>query len=105
MFGVPENEAIQKIAMIVYEEQQGIVAAVCHGSAGLVNLKTKDGKYLVDGKKVNGFPDLFENMDADYYKTFPFSIEKMLAKRGGDFQYSKEGWDGFALADGRLITG
>ena len=105
MFGVPENEAIQKIAMSVYEEQQGIVAAVCHGSAGLVNLKTKDGKYLVDGKKVNGFPDLFENMDADYYKTFPFSIEKKLAERGGDFQYSKEGWDGFALADGRLITG
>lgn len=105
MFGVPENEAIQKITMTVYEEQAGIIAAVCHGSASLVNLKTKAGKYLVDGKKVNGFPDLFENMDADYYKTFPFSIEKMLAKRGGDFQYSKEGWDGFAIADGRLITG
>ena len=105
MFGVPENEAIQQIVMQVYEEQQGIVAAVCHGSAGLVNLKTKDGKYLVDGKKVNGFPDLFEDMDAAYYKTFPFSIEKKLAERGGDFQYSKEGWDRFAVVDGRLITG
>ena len=105
MFGVPENEAIQNIAMSVYEKQNGIIAAVCHGSAGLVNLKTKNGAYLIKGKKVNGFPDLFENMEADYYKTFPFSIEKMIEKRGGTFQYSKEGWDGFAIADGRLITG
>lgn len=105
MFGVPENQAIQKIAMSVYEEQAGIVAAVCHGSAGLVNLKKKDGSYLVAGKKVNGFPDLFEDMKATYYQTFPFSIEKKLAERGGNFQYSKEGWDGFAIEDGRLITG
>jgi len=105
MFGVPENEAIQKIVMEIYEEQQGIIAAVCHGSAGLAHLKTKDGQYLVAGKNVNGFPDRFENMEAAYYKTFPFSIEKQLQKNGGNFQYSKEGWDGFTITDGRLITG
>ena len=33
MFGVPENEGIQKIVMQIYEAQEGIVAAVCHGSA------------------------------------------------------------------------
>lgn len=105
MFGVPENKAIQKIVMNIYEQQQGIISAVCHGSAGLVNLKTKDGQHLVAGKKVNGFPDMFENMKANYYKTFPFSIEQAIQKNGGDFQYSKEGWDGFVVADGRLITG
>lgn len=105
MFGVPENEPIQKIVMTIYEEHEGIVSAVCHGSAGLVNLKTKDGHYLVAGKKVNGFPDLFENKKAKYYQTFPFSIEERLQKNGGLFQSSKEGWDGFMVADGRLITG
>lgn len=105
MFGVPENKAIQKIVMEVYEQHQGIVSAVCHGSAGLVNLKTKDGKYLVAGKIVNGFPDLFENKSAKYYQTFPFSIEQQLQKNGGQFKYSEEGWDGFMVADGRLITG
>lgn len=105
MFGVPENKAIQQITMAVYEKHQGIVSAVCHGSAGLANLKTKDGNYLVAGKKVNGFPDLFEDLKADYYQTFPFSIEKQLELRGATFQYSKAGWDGFLVVDDRLITG
>lgn len=105
MFGVPEDKDIQNISMAVYEENNGIVSAICHGSDGLAHLKTKDGKYLVDGKKVNGFPDLFERMEDDYYTTFPFSIEQKLKENGGDFQYSKEGWDDFSLVDGRLITG
>jgi len=105
MFGVPENEAIQKIAMEVYEKQNGIVSAVCHGTAGIVHLKTQDGKYLVEGKKVNGFPDKFENMKGKYYQAFPFSIEQIIQERGGDFTYSEEGWDGFFVVDDRLITG
>lgn len=105
MFGVPENKEIQNISMAVYEENNGIVSAVCHGSAGLANLKTKDGNYLVSGKKVNGFPDKFESMDKAYYATFPFSIEQKLKDNGANFEYSKEGWDDFSIADGRLITG
>lgn len=105
MFGVADNKAIQRIAMQVYENQGGIISTICHGTAGIVNLQTKDGSYLVAGKKVNGFPDAFENMEADYYKTFPFSIQQKIIERGGDFQFSKEGWDDFYLADGRLITG
>ncbi|MEQ8362008.1 MAG: type 1 glutamine amidotransferase domain-containing protein [Cyclobacteriaceae bacterium] len=105
MFGVSDSEPIQKIVMEVYEEQNGIISALCHGTAGIVNLKTKDQKYLVDGKKVNGFPDLFENQDAEYYKQFPFSIQNVIEERGGSFKFSSEGWDGYVEADGRLITG
>jgi len=105
MFGVAENEAIQKIVMELYEQHNGIVSAICHGTAGIVNLKTKEGNYLFAEKKVNGFPDIFENKDAEYYKTFPFSIQEIIMERGGDFQFSEEGWDGFMVADGRLITG
>lgn len=105
MFGVPQNEAIQKITLEIYENNNGIVSAICHGTAGLVNLKTSDGKFIYEGKKVNGFPDLFENMDAVYYKQFPFSIEQMIKTRGGDFVYSEEGWDDYSIADGRFITG
>jgi len=105
MFGVPENESIQKTVMELYEQHSGIVSAICHGTAGIVNLKTRDGAYLFAGKKVNGFPDAFENMEAEYYKTFPFSIQQIIVERGGDFEFSSEGWDGFMLSDGRLITG
>ncbi|MEM9648441.1 MAG: type 1 glutamine amidotransferase domain-containing protein [Bacteroidota bacterium] len=105
MFGVPENEMIQRISMEIYEKNKGVISAVCHGSAGLVHLKTSDGEYVYKDKKVNGFPDLFENMEAAYYKQFPFSIQQLLTERGGDFKYSEEGWDDFSIADDRLITG
>ncbi|WP_435624900.1 type 1 glutamine amidotransferase domain-containing protein [Flagellimonas sp.] len=105
MYGVPENQAIQKITMAVYEENKGVISAICHGTAGIVNLKTQDGRYLFDGKKVNGFPDLFENKEAAYYQEFPFSIEQTIRERGGNFSYSAEGWDNYFVFDGRLVTG
>ncbi|MEP5611033.1 MAG: type 1 glutamine amidotransferase domain-containing protein [Cyclobacteriaceae bacterium] len=105
MFGVFDNQQIQKVVMDVYEQNNGIVSAVCHGTAGIVNLQKSDGTYLVSGKRVNGFPDLFENMEARYYKEFPFSIQNAIEENGGIFKYSEEGWDNYLEIDGRLITG
>jgi len=105
MFGVPENEEIQKIAMDVYENQNGIVSAICHGAAGIVNLKTANGAYIYKGKNVNGYPDKFERMSAAYYKEFPFSIEQKLKENGGNFTYSQKNRAQYYQVDGRLITG
>ncbi|MDA9773901.1 nuclear transport factor 2 family protein [Saprospiraceae bacterium] len=88
MFNVPMNKEIQTLAMSIYEEHNGVIASVCHGTAGIVNLKTKDGKYLVDGKRISGYPDEYERKDDEYYKTFPFAISPLIRERGGDFQYS-----------------
>ncbi len=104
MFGVPENKKIQDIAMQIYENN-GIISAVCHGTAGLVNLKTKEGSYVYAEKKVNGYPDKFERKEAEYYKAFPFSIENAITNNGGNFVYSEKGWDKYFVIDGRLITG
>lgn len=104
MFGVPENKAIQDISRKIYENR-GIVSAICHGTAGIVNLKLTNGKYLYEEKEVNGFADAFENKNKAYYKTFPFSIEEAITKNGGNFIYSKKGWDNHYIVDGRLITG
>jgi putative intracellular protease/amidase len=104
MFGVPENKEIQNISMEIYEKYNGIISSVCHGTAGIVNLKTKDGKYLVDGKRVSGYPDDYENKLKPYFKTFPFLIKKTIEERGGNFRFSERGK--FTLeVDGRLITG
>lgn len=105
MFGVPYDKSIQKIAKDIYEQNGGVVSAICHGTAGLVDIKTSDGKYLIQGKNVNGFPDLFENKDKEYYKQFPFSIQEAIEKRGGKFVYSEKGWDEYFVIDGRIATG
>lgn len=104
MFEVPENEEIQKITMSIYENQKGIVSAVCHGTAGIVNLKKDNGDYLVKGKKITGYPEAFEKKDKPYFKTFPFLIDKLIENRGGDFNYTKPRTIYFEVDD-RLITG
>lgn len=104
MFGIPENVTIQDISREIFENN-GVVSTICHGTAGIVNLKTSDGMHIYSGKKVNGFPDKFENRTADYYKTFPFSIEDAITSNGGNFISSEKGWDGYTIVDGRLITG
>jgi putative intracellular protease/amidase len=42
-------------------DQGWIVAAVCHGPAGLVTAKRCDGRPLVEGRRVNGFTNTEED--------------------------------------------
>ncbi len=104
MFGVPENQAIQNIAMRIYEDHDGIVSSVCHGTAGIVFLKMKNGKYLVDGKTVNGYPEAYERAGADYFQEFPFLIQKTIEAHGGFFKYSDRNTV-HVESDGKLVTG
>ncbi|UAM97143.1 hypothetical protein K8354_12540 [Polaribacter litorisediminis] len=69
-----------------------------------MHLKTKDGKYLVDVKRVNGYPDAFEREGAAYFEQFPFLITKTIEKRGGHFKYSPRN-SVHVEVDNRFITG
>lgn len=104
MFGVADDVTIQKIARKIYNKN-GVISAICHGTAGISFLKDENGKSLFAGRKITGFPDEFENTDAAYYKTFPFAIDKAIKNNGGNFVYSKNGGDAFFIVDGRFVTG
>lgn len=104
MYEVPDNSDIQRIAMQIYEDNNGIISSVCHGTAGIVNLRTKNGKFLVQGKTISGYPDSFEKQDGEYFKHFPFLIQKTIEGRGGTFKFSK-GNVSHVEQDGRIITG
>lgn len=104
MYDVPENADIQRIALQVYEENNGIISSVCHGTAGIAHIKTKDGKFLVAGKTVSGWPDSYEDKNGEYFKHFPFLIQKTIEERGGTFKFSGRS-DAHVEKDGRIITG
>jgi putative intracellular protease/amidase len=104
MYGVPENKALQKISMSIYEDFNGVISSVCHGTAGIVNLKTKDGKYLVAGKRVSGYPEAYESSKATHIKQFPFLIQQTIEQRKGLFKVSGRG-KAHMEVDGRLVTG
>lgn len=102
MWDLPENTEIAKIAAKIYENN-GIVAAVCHGPAGLVNIKLSNGTYLIAGKKVNGFSNEEEEL-VKLTNVVPFLLEDQLKKQGGIYEKSAP-WSEHVTVDGRLITG
>lgn len=104
MFGVAEDTTIQNIARKIYNKN-GVVSAICHGTAGITKLKDNHGKSLYAGKKITGYPDKLENKKMEYYKAFPFVIDKAIKNNGGIFVYSEKGKDGFYVADDRFVTG
>ncbi|GAA3642768.1 type 1 glutamine amidotransferase domain-containing protein [Flavivirga jejuensis] len=102
MWDFAENEQIASIASKIYENQ-GVVSAVCHGPAGLVNIKLTNGKYLVDGKKVNAFTNE-EEVAVGLEKVVPYLLESKLIERDAIFEKSGL-WQKHVTVDQRLITG
>merc|ERR1712173_19097 len=102
MWDFPDCEAQNKAAAAIYEAG-GIVSAVCHGPAGLVNVKLSSGEYLVAGKKVTGFTN-DEELAAGKTEVMPFRMETLLKDRGAKFQCAKN-WACNVEVSDRLITG
>ena len=102
--GVPEHKALQDLALRIYEQQGGVLAAICQGTEGITNLKLKDGSFLIQGKTLTSFPDAFLNKESPIFKAYPFSVEGSIKRRGGKFVHGENG-KGHVEVDGRLITG
>lgn len=104
MFDLPKDTALQAFIADVYQSK-GTVAAVCHGPAALVDVKLKDGSYLVANKAVNGFTNQEEKLfGKKWLSKFEFMLEDKLTERGAKFQYSEIMLSHVAV-DERLITG
>ncbi|WP_426477395.1 type 1 glutamine amidotransferase domain-containing protein [Chryseobacterium sp. CBSDS_008] len=102
MWDFADNKELADIASNIYENG-GIVAGVCHGPAGLVNIKLNNGKYLVDGKKINAFTNE-EESEVKLTNFVPFLLEDKLKERGAKFEKSGL-WQNHVVTDQRVITG
>lgn len=102
MWDFPDNLKLADLGAKLYENG-GVVSAVCHGPAGLVNMKLSDGSYLVDGKAVNAFTDE-EERAVGLEDVVPFLLESKLKERGAKFEKS-DMWQEHVAVDGRLVTG
>ncbi|UKS28500.1 type 1 glutamine amidotransferase domain-containing protein [Paenibacillus sp. HWE-109] len=102
MFDLPDNGKLQTLLREFYEAGK-IVAAVCHGPAGLVNTKLSDGKFLVEGKRITAFTDS-EEKAAGLDSYMPFLLESKLRQAGSNFVTAPD-WSDHYEVDGNLITG
>lgn len=78
MWDYPNNQDLGRIAQTIYENG-GVVSAVCHAPAALLNVKLSNGELLIKGKKINSFTneeEKFLNTDS----IVPFMLETELKK-------------------------
>ncbi|MER3494952.1 MAG: type 1 glutamine amidotransferase domain-containing protein [Mastigocladus sp. ERB_26_2] len=102
MWDFPNNAEIAQIAVAIYE-QGGVVGAVCHGPAGLVNLTLSDGTYLVAGKKVSCFTDE-EEAAVGLSEVVPFLLAPKLIEQGATHTKAANFQKHVVVSD-RLVTG
>uniref|UniRef100_UPI003341AABC type 1 glutamine amidotransferase domain-containing protein n=1 Tax=Pseudopedobacter sp. TaxID=1936787 RepID=UPI003341AABC len=103
MYDFPDDSVIQSLVKNQYESGK-IVAAICHGVSGLLNVKLSNGKYLINNKVITGF-NWFEESLAGRKKEVPFNLEAALKERGADYQKAIIPMTSKVVVDGNLITG
>lgn len=102
MWDFPDNEELSRIAAAIYS-QGGVVGAVCHGPAALVNIQLSKGEYLVTGKTVTAFTNEEEEA-VELTDVVPFLLESKLIERGAVFTKAPNFQANVVVSD-RLVTG
>lgn len=103
MFDFPGNPDIARIVAEI--APRGVIGAVCHGPAALLDVRLPDGNLLLSGRRVTGFSndeELFLIKDAR--EVFPFLLQDALAAQGGSFVEGPMYLDN-TVRDGPLVTG
>lgn len=102
MWDFPGNEEIHRITTAIYEGG-GVVAAICHGPAALVDVKRTDGNHLVKDRRVAAFTN-DEEEAVGLTEVMPFLLETTLVSRGARHVHAPNFTEN-VVVDGRLVTG
>ena len=102
MWDLPHSEGLAKLVVATLS-RGAVVAAVCHGPAGLVNAHYPDGRAVVAGRRVAAFTDS-EERAVKLEHVVPFLLEERLRGLGARFESGPD-FQPFAVADGKLVTG
>lgn len=102
MWDFPASEGLARLCLDLYGNG-GYIASVCHGIAGLLFVKDRTGRYLVEGKNITGFTTTEEYLSG-HSADIPFWNED-VAKEHGALFHKKRAFSSYAIQDGQLITG
>jgi putative intracellular protease/amidase len=102
MWDLPDSVEIATLAARIYE-RGGVVGAVCHGPAGLVNIELEGGTHLVSGKDVAAFTN-DEERAVKLEDVVPFLLVDRLVERGARHQAAPN-WQPKVVVSERLVTG
>ncbi|MBU0823678.1 MAG: type 1 glutamine amidotransferase domain-containing protein [Alphaproteobacteria bacterium] len=104
MFDLPVNTDLKTLIAQTYEAG-GVIGAVCHGPAVLMNVPMKDGKSLIAGRGVTGMSNEEELLFGKrWIPAFPVLLEDGLRGAGARFSAAPMMLN-HVVADGRIVTG
>lgn len=83
LFDVAADEKLLAVMAKIYE-QGGVIGSCGHGAGAFANVSLSDGTFLVQGKRVAGFPNSTESEKswAKQGTLLPFLVEDQLKKNG-----------------------
>ncbi len=87
-----------------FYESGKIVAAVCHGPAGIIDVRLSTGEPMIRGKQVTGF-SWPEEEAAQRAEAVPFRLEDELIAQGASYSKAAGLFEPYVVVDGSLITG
>ncbi|MDR5837612.1 type 1 glutamine amidotransferase domain-containing protein [Caballeronia sp. LZ034LL] len=102
MWDLPASTKLARLLSDAWSQNK-VLAAVCHGPAGLVNVKDANGQPLVAARKVTGFSNSEEEA-AGLTHAVPFLLEDRLRSLGAQY-VSAADFQPHAIRDGKLVTG
>jgi putative intracellular protease/amidase/sugar lactone lactonase YvrE len=102
MFDLPDNADLQRL-LREFHDAGKMIAAVCHGPAGLVGATLADGTPLVKDKVLTSYTNA-EEVAAKLDQEVPFILEQRLCELGAIF-IAHENKADHVERDGNLITG
>lgn len=102
MWDLPENIALAEATRTV-AGNGGVVAAVCHGPAALLNVRDSNEEYLIAGRTLAAFTDA-EERAVELDGEVPFLLSSALAERGAILEAADD-FEEQVCVDGQLVTG
>ncbi|MBJ7440042.1 MAG: type 1 glutamine amidotransferase domain-containing protein [Sphingopyxis sp.] len=104
MFDLPVDVDLKTLLAQTYEAG-GVIGAVCHGPAALMNVPLKDGKSLIAGRAVTGFSNEEELLFGKRWAAaFPVLLEDGLRGAGAQFSDAPMMLS-HVVSDNRIVTG
>jgi putative intracellular protease/amidase len=103
MYDFVDNPSLARLMQSFFEAGK-VVAAVCHGTCGLLDVTLKDGSPLLQDRAVTGYAWIEETL-ARRKRVVPFNLESRMKALGARYAKGVLPFVSFTQEDGNLLTG